>query len=104
MGRDANRHGGAIGTFRPAGLWLPPPGSGKIAAMRRPALWSFLFLAAYLPAQRLTPEMLWQLGRVSEPRLSPDGKQLAFVVRTFDLAADSGNSQVFVHRLDSGVT
>jgi dipeptidyl aminopeptidase/acylaminoacyl peptidase len=80
-------------------------GGGKIAAMRRPALLSFALLAASLSAQqRLTPELLWQLGRLSEPRLAPDGRQLAYVVRSYDLAADSGNSQVLLHNLDSGVT
>jgi dipeptidyl aminopeptidase/acylaminoacyl peptidase len=73
--------------------------------MRRPALLSLLLFAAPVAAQqRLTPELLWQLNRLSEPRLAPDGRQLAYVLRTYDLAADSGNSQVLIHNLDSGVT
>lgn len=63
-----------------------------------------LLLCAALPAQdqRLTPELLWQLGRVGEPRLSPDGSHLAYVVRTYDLAADKGTAQVFLRNLQSG--
>jgi dipeptidyl aminopeptidase/acylaminoacyl peptidase len=70
----------------------------------RPALLSLPLLCALLPAQRMTPELLWKLGRISEPRLSPDYRQLAFVLRTYDMAADTGTSQVVLHHLESGVT
>jgi dipeptidyl aminopeptidase/acylaminoacyl peptidase len=45
---------------------------------------------------RLTPEALWSLRRVGEPALSPDGRWLAYAVRTTDVAANSGTTQVFV--------
>ncbi len=70
-------------------------------ALVLPAL---LALAANAQQTRLTPELLWQLERVSEPVLSPDGAWLAFVVRTFDLAADKGVSQVFLRELATGRT
>jgi dipeptidyl aminopeptidase/acylaminoacyl peptidase len=68
-----------------------------IVAMRPLTLLLAFCLGAAIPAQeRLTPELLWQLGRVSDPALAPGGKQLAYVVRTYDLAANTGRSQVFV--------
>ncbi len=59
---------------------------------------------AQTPSQgkRLSPELLWQLKRVSEPRLHPLGKQLLFSVRSYDLPANKGNTQIFLLDLDSG--
>lgn len=54
-------------------------------------------LPALLPAQeRLTPELLWELRRVSDPQPSPDGKWVLYAVRTHDLQANSGRSQIYV--------
>src|SRR5687767_3213906 len=71
--------------------------------MRRPrALAVLLALACSAPAQdRLTPELLWQLARVSDPQLAPDGNRLLYEVRTTDLAANKGTSQLFVLDLAS---
>ncbi|HEX9633088.1 MAG TPA: S9 family peptidase [Gemmatimonadales bacterium] len=44
--------------------------------------------------QVLTPERLVQLIRVSPPAVSPDGATLAFGVRTTDLAANRGNTDL----------
>lgn len=44
----------------------------------------------------LTPELLWKLGRVSEPQVSPDGKNVVYGVRTFDVAADKGNTDLYI--------
>lgn len=46
--------------------------------------------------QKLTPELLWQLGRVGNPVLSPDGKQLVFEVKRYDLQANRGTNYIFV--------
>jgi dipeptidyl aminopeptidase/acylaminoacyl peptidase len=58
-----------------------------------------VFLAAAplrLGAQQvLTPERLVQLIRVSPPAVSPDGAVLAFGVRTTDLAANRGNTDLY---------
>ena len=48
---------------------------------------------------RLTPELLWKLGRVSDPQLSPDGRSLLYTVRTYDLEANAGSSQIFMRQL-----
>ncbi|CAN5561491.1 S9 family peptidase [soil metagenome] len=44
---------------------------------------------------KLVPETLWKLGRVSDVRLSPDGKTVIYNVRTFDVAANKGQSDLF---------
>jgi dipeptidyl aminopeptidase/acylaminoacyl peptidase len=43
----------------------------------------------------LTPETLWKMGRVSDPRISPDGKTVLYGVRTYDVAANKGQSDVY---------
>ncbi len=59
-----------------------------------------LFPVLNLAAQtRLTPEMLFKLGRVSEARISPDGKFVIYNSRTFDISANKGNSDVY--RMDA---
>ncbi len=55
-------------------------------------------LAPLSAQDRLTPELLWKLGRVSDVQASPDGKALLYQVRRYDLAANSGETQVW--RLD----
>ncbi len=50
-----------------------------------------------LPAQQtLTPEGLWRLQRISELGLSPDGRYLAFVVRSTELAENRSMARVQV--------
>jgi dipeptidyl aminopeptidase/acylaminoacyl peptidase len=57
---------------------------------------AFLMAAPWgLAAQQvLTPERLVQLVRVSPPAVSPDGATLVFGVRTIDLAANRGNTDL----------
>ena len=57
---------------------------------------------AFERALALTPELLWQLRRVSEPQLSPDGTKLIYNVRTTDLAADKGTGQIVLLDLRNG--
>ena len=51
---------------------------------------------------RLTPEMLWQLARVNDPQVSRDGSALLYELRTYDLAANKGTSQVMLLHLERG--
>ncbi len=58
-------------------------------------------LAAVLPgqdsgAQRLTPELLWQLRRVSDPKPDPTGQYLLYAVRTYDIDENSGTTQLYL--------
>jgi dipeptidyl aminopeptidase/acylaminoacyl peptidase len=79
--------------------------------MRRPPPWLLLFTLSIgsalaqeraAPPALLTPELLWQLARVSEPQLSPDGSRLLYSVRTTDLAANKSTAQLFVVDVSSG--
>ncbi len=47
-------------------------------------------------AEGLTAKDLVALERVSKPALSPDGKSVAYAVRTTDLAADKGRTSIWI--------
>ena len=55
-----------------------------------------LLTISFASAQTLTPEILMQFKRVSEPRISPDGKKVLYNVRTMDVAANKGNNDVYL--------
>lgn len=65
-----------------------------------------LFLAAFqfnsLSQQTLTPELLWKLKRLSGGKVSPDGKKILFEIRDFNMAANTGNTDLFVYDIASG--
>ena len=48
------------------------------------------------PAKRMTPELLWKLGRLGEAVASPDGSQIAFTIRRYELEKDKGSSNLFI--------
>lgn len=52
--------------------------------------------------QRMTPELLWKLGRLGEAVTSPDGNQVAYTVRRYELAEDKGHSDLFLINLADG--
>src|SRR5215211_1937081 len=56
-----------------------------------------LFLAPCIAfaQNKFTPELLWKLGRVSEPQLSPDGKYVLYTVKRYDLSTNKGNSDIW---------
>lgn len=62
-----------------------------------------LVVSAGLPAvvagERMTPELLWKLGRVGEVAISPDGKQVAYLVTNYDLAENSGRTDLLLQTL-----
>lgn len=45
--------------------------------------------------QRMSPELLWKLKRVSGQTLSPDGKTLIYSLSKYDLHANSGNTDLY---------
>ncbi|MFH1079544.1 MAG: S9 family peptidase [Pseudomonadota bacterium] len=53
-----------------------------------------------LTHDRITPELLWRLGRVSEPQVSPDQKSVLFGVTWYDSAANKGNRDLYVMNVD----
>jgi len=68
--------------------------------MKRTFLLYFILFSYAANAQnKLTPEMLFKLGRVSEARVSPDGKTVLYNVKTYDIPANRGNSDIY--RMDA---
>src|SRR3954463_9743880 len=66
-------------------------------------LFFLLFLTAVSAhADWLTPELLWKLGRVSDAQLSPNGNQVVYNVRNFDIEANKGNTDIRIYELSSG--
>ena len=51
---------------------------------------------------RLTPEKLWQLGRVSIDAVSPDGESVLYGVTRYNLEANRGNRDLFIIPADGG--
>tara|TARA_R110002050_G_scaffold41242_1_gene100069 strand:- start:62832 stop:64883 length:2052 start_codon:yes stop_codon:yes gene_type:complete len=52
--------------------------------------------------QRMTPELLWDLGRVSGETISPDGKMLYFGVTMYDIDANKGNRDLYMMPVEGG--
>lgn len=49
-----------------------------------------------LATDRLTPEVLWSLGRVGEPEVSPDNKQVLFSITYYDIQQNKGNRELYL--------
>ncbi len=52
--------------------------------------------------KRMTPELLWQLGRLGDVAVSPDGSQIAYTVTNYRLEEDSGLTELHLIDMDSG--
>jgi dipeptidyl aminopeptidase/acylaminoacyl peptidase len=50
----------------------------------------------------MTPEMLWQLGRVSLDAVSPDGQKFVYGVTRYDIAENKGNRDLFLMSTEGG--
>ncbi len=50
---------------------------------------------------RMTPELLWKLGRLGETAVSADGNQIVYSVQRFDLAMDKGKSSLYLNDVKS---
>lgn len=50
----------------------------------------------------MTPELLWKLRRVSNPAVSPDGRSLAYGIRTYDVSANSGDTDLWLVGVSGG--
>jgi len=48
-----------------------------------------------LKSDLMTPEVLWSLGRLSEPELSPDRKTILYGVTYYDIAQNKGNRELY---------
>jgi dipeptidyl aminopeptidase/acylaminoacyl peptidase len=71
--------------------------------MRR-SLLLFLLVPVLLCAQKrpFDANALLELKRISDPRLSPDGKWVAFTVQTVDVAANKKPQQIWIAPLSGG--
>jgi dipeptidyl aminopeptidase/acylaminoacyl peptidase len=63
---------------------------------------TLLVLPALFAQERMTPELLWKLGRVSLSDVSPDGKTVLFSVRHYSVAENSGSSKSYSLDVKSG--
>jgi dipeptidyl aminopeptidase/acylaminoacyl peptidase len=53
-----------------------------------------------LSSDRMTPEVLWSLGRVGEIEVSPDRKQVLFSITYFDIPRNKSNRDLYVINAD----
>jgi len=53
-----------------------------------------------LASKRMTPEVLWGFGRLSEPDLSPDRKTVLFGVTYYDVTQNKGNRELYTMNPD----
>lgn len=50
--------------------------------------------------ERMTPELLWELGRVGGGAISPDGESVVYTVRRYELAENKGTTDIHLAALD----
>jgi dipeptidyl aminopeptidase/acylaminoacyl peptidase len=50
----------------------------------------------------ITPEILWSLKRVSDPRISPDGRWVLFTMNAVSIEENKGNTDLFLVPLAGG--
>lgn len=70
--------------------------------MKRIFLLAFILPGIAIAQDRLTPELLWKLGRVSGILVSPDGKNILFGITYYDMDANKGNRDLYVISLAGG--
>ncbi|MEN8139424.1 MAG: S9 family peptidase, partial [Bacteroidota bacterium] len=64
-----------------------------------------MFISANTDAQnRLTPELLWKLGRVSMQDVSPDASQVVYTVTYYSLDENKGEKNIYKVDVKSGKT
>ena len=77
----------------------------KHTTRRIPLSTAFLVLlfTAAAPAQDvMTPERLWEIQRISSPTVSPDGQSFVYGVRTYDVGANKGNTDLWLRYVAGG--
>lgn len=51
---------------------------------------------------RFTPEIMWQLGKLGETAVSPDGSQLVYAATYYDMAKNKGNAELYLMPAEGG--
>lgn len=49
---------------------------------------------------RLSPEVLWAMGRLGEVSVSPNGKEIVYSVRYFSVKENKGNTDLYIMEID----
>ncbi|MFD1316170.1 S9 family peptidase [Namhaeicola litoreus] len=63
----------------------------------------FLFLFSNIFGQEvMTPELLWNLGRINAIGITKDGKSIVYSVKKFDVSKNEGSTTEFLLSLDGG--
>lgn len=71
--------------------------------MKKLFLWIWIVLPVMAIAQdRMTPELLWQLGRVSAAGISKDGKQVVYKVTTYDASENKSKTRIYAIPVTGG--
>ncbi|TXH56177.1 MAG: S9 family peptidase [Bacteroidia bacterium] len=63
---------------------------------------SMISFQLIMAQKTMTPELLWKLNRLSGGEVSPDGKLVLFSIRSFNMEANKGNTELHVLDLKSG--
>lgn len=70
-------------------------------------LWFILFAALIIspvvsaqPKHPITVEDMWNVGRVSDQQVSPDGKRIAYVITTYKMDQNTGSSAIYIVSVD----
>ena len=58
--------------------------------------------AEEIAAGRLTPEVMWKMGRAGSSSLSADGSRLLYTVTHYNMAENRGVTAVYVQEMASG--
>ena len=61
---------------------------------------AFLISQNLISQIKMTPELLWQLGRVGLNGISPDGKTVVYSIRHYDIEANNGSSDLYAISTD----
>jgi len=67
-------------------------------------IFAVIISTAVFAQKKLTPEMLWEFGRVSDAQLSPDGTTVIYGVTRYDVAANKGNTDIYCVSVESKVS
>ena len=59
-------------------------------------------LMAQNAKQKMTPELLWEMGRVSAPAVSPNGEEVVYGVTHYKLEDNKGNRNLFIQPSEGG--
>jgi dipeptidyl aminopeptidase/acylaminoacyl peptidase len=51
--------------------------------------------------EKLSPETLWKFKRLSDVRVSPDGKSMIYGISSYDLGSNSGNRNIYLSSLEN---